>query len=231
MLPSVPGGLVKLMILSFSDDKRNKSNGPPYIALINPTSFRTGQNIAYSSRNQGQGSTPPSQLYLNTLPKTMKFDFLFDTTGAIVDLNPGAVFQTLDQQISNFLKYTFDYSGEAHRIPFLQVVWGPTIFTGTFQNISVEYKLFDPTGMPIRAVLHCCFLESPPDTGDDDADTQQSSPDLTHSRVVVAGDTLPLLCNEIYEDSSYYLQVALVNNIANFRKLQVGSTIYFPPLA
>jgi hypothetical protein len=228
MLPSIPGGLVKLMILSYSDSGLSTSNGPPYITLINPAGFKIGHKVTYSHKNQGMGQTPQPLLYLNTCPSILNFDFLFDTTGAIVDLNPGAVFEPLDQQINDFFDYTFNFSGETHRIPFLQIIWGPTIFTGTFTNITVEYKLVDPTGTPIMAVLHCRFKESPPNSVQ--ADTQMSSPDLTHSRVVVAGDTLPLLCNEIYQDASYYVQVAQVNNLANFRKLQVGSTIYFPPL-
>ncbi|MFC0182645.1 hypothetical protein ACFFJX_08770 [Pseudarcicella hirudinis] len=34
---------------------------------------------------------------------------------------------------------------------------------------------------------------------------------------------------KIYEDPRYYLQVARANGLTNFRKLQAGSKIYFPP--
>jgi nucleoid-associated protein YgaU len=57
-----------------------------------------------------------------------------------------------------------------------------------------------------------------------------SSPDLTHIRMVKDGDTLPLMSFRIYGDSKYYLEVAKANNITNFRKLTVGRKIFFPPI-
>ena len=55
------------------------------------------------------------------------------------------------------------------------------------------------------------------------------SPDLTHFRIVKKGDTLHLMCFKIYGDSKYYIQVAQVNKLGNFRNLAVGSEIFFPP--
>ena len=47
---------------------------------------------------------------------------------------------------------------------------------------------------------------------------------------VVDGDTLPLLCNKIYKDSSYYIQVAKFNGLNKFRNLKPGTKLKFPPL-
>jgi nucleoid-associated protein YgaU len=58
-----------------------------------------------------------------------------------------------------------------------------------------------------------------------------SSPDLTHLITVKAGDTLPLLCDRIYRDSGYYMEVARINGLSSFRNLQPGTTLKFPPLA
>jgi nucleoid-associated protein YgaU len=49
--------------------------------------------------------------------------------------------------------------------------------------------------------------------------------------VVKSGDTLPLLAKEIYGSSEYYLRVAEVNGIDDFRNLTPGQQIIFPPLA
>jgi len=59
----------------------------------------------------------------------------------------------------------------------------------------------------------------------------KSSPDVSHSRVVKSGDTLPLLSKEIYGNASYYLRLAQANNLDDFRNLQPGQAIVFPPLA
>ena len=58
----------------------------------------------------------------------------------------------------------------------------------------------------------------------------KSSPDLTHSRIVKNGDTLPLLTKEVYGTSAYYLRVAQVNKLDDFRNLTPGQELFFPPL-
>jgi nucleoid-associated protein YgaU len=58
-----------------------------------------------------------------------------------------------------------------------------------------------------------------------------SSPDLTHRVTVAQGDILPLMTYEVYDDQNYYLQVAKVNKLKNFRKLKAGTTLVFPPIA
>ena len=47
---------------------------------------------------------------------------------------------------------------------------------------------------------------------------------------VNAGDRIDLLCQRIYGDAGYYPQVARVNNITNFRELEPGTTLHFPPV-
>jgi nucleoid-associated protein YgaU len=53
---------------------------------------------------------------------------------------------------------------------------------------------------------------------------------MTHRRTVVAGDTLPLMCFQIYQDSTRYLDVARHNKLNDFRNLEPGQQIFFPPL-
>jgi phage tail protein X len=48
--------------------------------------------------------------------------------------------------------------------------------------------------------------------------------------VVRQGDTLPLLCQRIYGDPGYYIDVAAFNQLADFRSLRAGMQLHFPPL-
>ena len=59
---------------------------------------------------------------------------------------------------------------------------------------------------------------------------QDHSPDLTHVRLVKAGDTLPAMCFKIYGDPRFYLEVARANGLDNFAKLVPGTRVFFPPL-
>ena len=53
---------------------------------------------------------------------------------------------------------------------------------------------------------------------------------VKHLIEVKAGDTLPLLCYQIYQDCTYYIDVAKINNLTNFRDLKPGIKLQFPPL-
>jgi len=59
---------------------------------------------------------------------------------------------------------------------------------------------------------------------------QDHSPDLTHRRILQAGDSLPRLCQEIYGDPRLYLKVAEANGFDDFRRLAPGTAVFFPPL-
>ena len=48
---------------------------------------------------------------------------------------------------------------------------------------------------------------------------QDQSPDLTHVRMVKAGDTLPGFCEQIYGDPRLYLKVAAANGLDPRRAL------------
>lgn len=96
-------------------------------------------------------------------------------------------------------------------------------------ELTLEYKLFDNEGQPLRAIGKATFSESTSPKLAGKIENLQS-PDLTHKRTVQAGDTLPLMTERIYGDSKYYLEVAKINNLVNFRQLKPGQELFFPPL-
>jgi nucleoid-associated protein YgaU len=53
---------------------------------------------------------------------------------------------------------------------------------------------------------------------------------LPYTHTVQAGDTLPDLCNQVYNNSSYYIQVAKYNGLNKFRNLKPGTQLIFPPI-
>jgi nucleoid-associated protein YgaU len=122
-----------------------------------------------------------------------------------------------------------DYNGDEHKPNYVMISWGSLLFKGSLVEMSVEFKLFRSDGTPLRAIAKAKFKGFV----EDDlrvAKENKNSPDLTHYRVVRAGETLPLMAYRIYGDSSYYLAVAKANGLSNFRNLQPGQEIYFPPI-
>ena len=67
-------------------------------------------------------------------------------------------------------------------------------------------------------------------------DPQQDRPFLPRTiagqtfTLTQAGDTLPLMCYRIYGEPKHYLSIARINNINNFRSLEPGINLQFPPI-
>ena len=89
--------------------------------------------------------------------------------------------------------------------------------------------MFKPSGDPLRATVTLDFVGTMSST-EAALMANRSSPDLSHMVEVRQGDTLPLLCQRIYGDPAYYLDVARFNRLVDFRNLKPGGKLHFPPL-
>ena len=103
------------------------------------------------------------------------------------------------------------------------------VFFARLKAMSLDYTLFKPSGEPLRVKVNLSF-EGRMTKDKQKLLNEKSSPDLTHVIQVQAGDTLPLLCHRIYNDSSYYMQVARINKLVDFRNIEPGDELLFPPL-
>lgn len=224
------GKLEKMLILAFSDATKVEDGGLAqasdfFEALINPESYTQEYKIRFSASGQAQGTSGKQLKYEYTAPQEMSFDFLFDNTG-IIDGKPR---DSIADDIRKFKQVLLEYKGDAHEPRHFKLVWGDSIFKGRVTEVSITYKLFGSDGTPLRAVAKVRFKSSIEDIKRAATEDRQS-PDVTHVRKVKAGDSLPYLCQQIYGDAKYYLQVAEVNGIDNFRNLRPGTDLAFPPL-
>jgi len=222
-----------------SDDEDLK-----YMIQVNPESYSVNYQVNYD-RRPAHGNSGSEAKYAGTSSPTLQFDFLFDGTGVIpapagpLDNVPiaGAVADLLTKnkeydvsaELKKFAHVVYDYSGDSHNPRTVQLAWGTLVFDGVLTSLQLEYKLFKPDGSPLRAVAKASFDGTVTDTLRENKE-KNNSPDLTHTRLVRAGDTLPLLTHSIYKNSSYYLEVARTNKLYNFRRLTEGSEIAFFPV-
>jgi hypothetical protein len=233
------GELIKLRIKAFRDEQFSEeiSNGE-FKSLLNPEKYTFRYKIDLNN-DQASGTSSSAPRFSKVPPEDLELDFVFDRTGVIVDYgSPAAseddkVFKDegsgIIDDIETFQRVVFDYNGDEHRPNYLIISWGTLLFKGTLSEMNIIYKLFKSDGLPLRATVHAKFKGFVEDNLRV-AMENNSSPDLTHVRIVNQGDTLPLMTHRIYGDSKYYLEVARVNQITNFRKLKVGQQIYFPPI-
>jgi hypothetical protein len=227
---AVGGKLEKMLILAFATSQEAESGGraeakDSFEAFINPETYTLEYKVK-TSEGQGHGTSGAQAKFEYTLPEELTFEFLFDNTG-IIDGKPKN--EGIFDDIKHFKELLTKYQGESHEPYHLKLVWGNLIFKGRAIELGITYKLFNPDGQPIRAVAKAKFKGSIEEKKRA-AKENKKSPDLTQRRTIKAGDNLPLLCYRIYGDPKYYLAVAKVNSLTNFRFLKPGTDLIFPPI-
>ena len=216
------GMLEHLLIRAYTQPDFSGAHIAEFQAYVNPSEITLAYEMEYDSA-QGAGTTNSRMEFKKVKPGDMSLTFFLDGTGA----NGRAL--DVQDAIQQFQNVT-GYNGDIHRPNYLKVVWGTLqVKRCVLKSASIAYKLFKPSGIPLRAVITATFT----DCADDQtrvAMAQDQSPDLTHVRLIKAGDTLPQLCQEIYGDPRYYLAVAAANGVDNFRRLKPGTKLFFPVL-
>jgi hypothetical protein len=216
------GALERLVIKAYEQADYSGEPTSEFEAYVNPNEITLAYEVEYDSA-QGSGTTNSRMSFKKMKPGDLSLTFFIDGTGA--NGRPCDV----QEKVEQFQTVT-GYNGNIHRTNYLKIGWGTlTIKRCVLKSASIAYKLFKPDGVPLRAVITASFS----DNSDDQtrvAMAQDQSPDLTHFRLVKAGDTLPLLCHEIYGDPGLYLRVARANGLDDFRNLVPGTRLRFPPL-
>jgi hypothetical protein len=193
-------------------------------AAINPESYSLSYNIAYKQA-ETLGAAAPTEIFTRMDSGDFELELLADGTGAVK--LPGS--SNVDEYIAKVKSIVYNYQGTVHRPNYLRISWGKTVFTGVCKNITVKYTLFNTDGTALRALIKLKLSESVP-FATKTQKAQTSSPDLTHMRTVLAGDTLPLMTYRIYGEPFHYMEVARVNGLNSIHDIKPGDELYFPPL-
>lgn len=216
------GTLERLVILAYEQPDYSGESVSRFEAYVNPNEITLSYEMEYDSA-QGAGTTNSRMSFKKVKPGDLSLTFFLDGTGA--NGRPADVQEMVEQ-----FQTVTGYNGNIHRPNYLKVMWGNLqVKRCVLKSASIAYKMFKPSGVPLRAVITAAFT----DNADDQtrvAMAQDQSPDLTHVRRVKAGDTLPALCHQIYGDPRLYLKVAAANGLDDFRRLVPGTKVFFPPL-
>ncbi|NEP04323.1 MAG: hypothetical protein F6K25_04695 [Okeania sp. SIO2G4] len=232
-----PFKLEKLKINAYQDEGRSLLKGT-FTAMFNPESYSLKYENVYQSY-QGINTSGRKAQYSLSKPQSLSLKLILDDTG-VADYG-GSGFATaaligkltgtkdVYKQVQTFLELTSYMDGKIHEPKFLKIEWGDLIFDCRLESVEINYTLFNRSGQPIRAELDTLFIGDIQDSKRVKKE-KKNSPDLSHYKTVKSGDKLPLMAQEIYGDPSYYIQLARANNLNNFRKLKIGTTIKLPPI-
>lgn len=200
-------------------------NGVPFIAMFNPDQIAIDETLVWAeSTTPGTEGSDPD--YIKTHGRSFSIDIMLDGTG--VNTNGAKI--PVTAQVLLFRLATTKINGIEHQPNFLLLQYGLLIINCVLRSSTITYTAFDMFGLPIRAKIHAVFAERVAH-GLSNLLSMLSSPDLTHNVTVKPYDLLPYLTNNIYKDQKYYLQVAKVNKLKNFRKLEAGTELSFPPIS
>jgi hypothetical protein len=227
-------GLVKLKIKSCDDadatkEKKDGASKLEFIVQLNPNKLDEKVTVEYSDTSAA-GKTDGVKKFKEIKSSDITLEFTLDGTGVAPGANEKPVDDSfVDEQIKLLRKVTCAYDGDKHEPPYVNIIWGSFDYKARLSSLDISHVLFTSQGKPLRSNIKATFssVTSPKTQAKEQS---KSSPDLTHVRTVRTGDTLPLMCQTIYNDSSYYLKVAKFNNLVDFRNLDPGSEIIFPPV-
>lgn len=201
----------------------------PFEVMLNPESFSIKSSICYTEDNSnGSGATGAPKYRYQPVKELVLDPFILDVTGAIPN-TLSLLNESMEELIEHLEDVVYNVDEETGTPPIILVEWGTLSYKAQLCSMNIKYTLFDSDGDPLRAEV-TLSLQEYPDSESQPYYEPETGLDESRYRVVKDGDTLPLLCEEMYQDSSYYDQVAEINGLDDFQNLEPGTVLYFPPL-
>lgn len=230
--------LARMTIIPHKDDDFTKPL-KEFKAMYNPSSLTISHGSMLAEQKASQENTLNPVTTLGRKNGSFSVEFFFDGTGAspsgglglgIVDAIAGIGGKVVSNQIKDFYTATLIANAEIHRPLSLKILWGSLTFFCKLQSATTNYMLFDGDGNPLRATINASFTQVSAAGDDDVKKSSFQSADLTKVYQVKAGDTIYNIAKEMYDDESFYLQIAETNSLKNYRKLTPGQQLILPPV-
>ena len=227
----------KLLITAFLDSSFTRPLRPlPHRMLLaySPESLNIKQDNTFETKQGASTSAAKTSFYASSSRLlTVTFSFVGIDFGPYGLSASQARRQDVREQLELFQRLCQRINGASHEPAFLRLNWGKSGLRSTFEarlkSYDISYGLFDRGGKALLADLTATFVEAVHPTKRR-ARQRLSSPDLSHRHLVVAGETLPMLCLRYYGTTEPYLQVAAFNALDDIRALTPGQQLLFPPL-
>ena len=220
---------LKIIAYDTPEGGRAQNQIGEFVVEFNPNTFVVNNTIEYKKPDtKGQDGGDPQ--FEKIPPLEFTIEFTIDGTGVLSNGQGPPPKDNVKKQIKHLREVTGStINGEIHRPNYLALLWGSFYIECVLTSLNITYNLFDAQGVPLRAKVNCGFLEriSP---GKGGRQSRLESADLTTWYEVQAGDTLPLIAWVKYDDPAYYLQLAKINKLTNFRNLRPGTRLVLPPM-
>jgi hypothetical protein len=225
---TIIGGLTKLTLEAYFDAACTRPTGENKIVVpINPKSYSQRMGVKYTE-DEAIGGGGQAKVLHREAGEDLTLALIFDGTGTV----PGVARRSVSDQVHELRQLglrlrppkTGKGPGETN---YLKISWGALLFKCRLISLSLDYTLFNPDGMPLRAAVAAKFADAGAGSK-----SERESPG-SDGRVVTlgAGDSLSSLCAEAYGDPGLTVEVARANGLDGFRIVAAGAILFLPPLA
>lgn len=190
-------------------------SGGDITVMFNPSQLQFSKTVQWDPQ-KSNGNDTARQQWTSGNPAQLSFELFFDR----YEQNA-----TIKGDIDAILKLT-EMSGEEHRPPMVDFVWGDLRFHGVFKQVQVTYTMFLSTGQPCRAKVQCSMEEALEEGGGE----KRQSPDHAKMRRLKRGETLHSIAATEYDDPNEWRRIADANGIDNPLDLTPGAELLIPPI-
>ena len=227
----------KMIITAFREIEANIEEGkpkrakpilkiPPYIAHVNPESYTIDDKICYSAVKV-PGRTRNLSAFNTIKPSTLSFEFWFDATGA---LGADTINQTMGVtgRISRFLEVVrdpYEDKDSGAKPNLLLLTWGQLAFFCKLTSLTIDYKKFNPLGIPIQAKANATFKREEIELFGNTLKEKT----LTIQEIKKA-ETLGFVSRTAYGVTDQLVRIAKANKLKSLKNIKPGKKLILPPL-
>jgi nucleoid-associated protein YgaU len=212
------------------------ADGGPLPCYFNPTEYSISKANTWKF-TAVNGKTAPKAEFTAGEAREMSLTLLFDETlpafgpqGRGVGVDQMGV-HTATQKLMDMMSVPDGAEAGAPTAapPFVTFKWGPFPgFRAACTSLSITYKLFTPSGVPIRAEVKLTLKEAEPPVKGQNPTTRANAGYGVHT--VRDGDTLPSISYQAYGDATKWRVIAEANGVDNPFHLRRGASLSLPRL-
>ena len=217
-------------------DHTKKPHGDAFEVNYNPPELSFTKTATYADINI-PGLDAPLLQFVRGSTETLNLELFFDSTenGTADAATP------VSSLVDNFYRLV-KISGTLHTPPLLRIFWGEHFpglrndqskravpaFDCIVTSCTRKYTLFNPDGVPLRAIVTLAVREYRTLEEQLQALNLQSS-DHTRIHVVQQGENLPLIAYMAYGNAASWRLIAETNQLTNVRSPAPGTVLTLPP--
>lgn len=202
-------------------------SGSMIVVQFNPNEYSVNNSVKYAERTI-PGSDSIINQFISGESATLTLNLLFDTYEPPTILKPFESGTDVTAKTKKIIELTH-IKGSLHRPPIVTFIWGNISFRGIITSVKQDFKMFLPSGIPVRANLEVTF-KAVQDNLLSRKKSPLESPDRTKFKTVCEGEFLWNYSHEEYGTPDKWRVIAKANGIMNPLDIYPGQVLKIPAL-